>query len=685
MAEGKVTAEHLERDAYLYVRQSTLRQVVENGESTQRQYALRDRAVAAGWPIERIQVIDCDLGRSGAQAAGRDGFQRLVGEVALGKAGIVMGLEVSRLARNSADWAKLVELCAITATLLLDEDAIYDATSFNDRLLLGLKGTMSEAELHILKARLRGGLLNKARRGDLAFAPPVGLVYRPDGRLELDPDAQVQATLRLVFATFERTGSALQALRRLLEDGVLFPRRRRTGPNRGELEWIKPQHSRLLQILHNPRYAGAFVYGRTRGGRHPDGTAFRRVVPRDRWPIVVQDRHPGYITWAQFEANQRQLAENAKGFGAQRRFSPVREGPALLQGRVLCGICGARMSVRYKQERRSLVPLYVCQEAVVRQGGRICQTVPGKVVDPAIGALLLELMTPVTLEVALAVEQEVATRLAEVERLLQQQVERARYEAELARRRYMQVDPDHRLVADTLEAEWNARLRTLAEEQQRYEAHRQHAGRTLDAESQARIRALAEDFPRVWNDPLVGTRERKRMLRLLVEDVTLVQAERITAHVRLRGGATRSLELMRPLPIHDRRRTKPAIVAEVDRLLDAHADGEVAARLNAEGRTTSLGAPFTARRVEHIRRAFGLPSRSDRLRAQGFLTMPEMAQRLGISPSSVHGWARRGILQRQPFGQDHSLYALPSDVRPVTGGRGRPVTFVPVSAEQSPA
>lgn len=239
--------------------------------------------------------------------------------------------------------------------------------------------------------------------------------------------------------------------------------------------------------------------------------------------IVVQDRYPGYITWAQFEAHQSQLAENTKGFGAQRRFSPVREGPALLQGRVLCGICGAQMSVRYKQERRrSLVPLYVCQEAVVRQGGRICQTVPGKVVDPAIGALLLELMTPVTLEVALAVEQEVATRLAEVERLLRQQVERARYEAELARRRYLQVDPDHRPVADTLEAEWNARLRTLAEEQQRHGAHRQHAGRTLDAESQARIRALAEDFPRVWNDPLVGTRERKRMLRLLVEDVTLV-------------------------------------------------------------------------------------------------------------------------------------------------------------------
>jgi DNA invertase Pin-like site-specific DNA recombinase len=685
MVEDKITVEHLARDAYLYVRQSTPRQVIENVESTRRQYALRDRAVVAGWPLDQIQVIDCDLGRSAANVDRRDGFQRLVSEVALGKAGIVMGLEVSRLARNSAEWHKLIELCAITSTLILDEDGIYDPTGFNDRLLLGLKGTMSEVELHILKARLRGGLLNKARRGELELSPPIGLVYRPDGCLELDPDAQVQAALRLVFDTFEQTGSALQALRRFLDEGVLFPRRIRTGPNRGDLEWAEPQHSRLLQVLRNPRYAGAFVYGRTRGRRQPDGTASRCKVPRDQWAIIIPDHHPGYISWAQFEANQKQLAENAKGFGEQRRFSPVREGPALLQGRVLCGICGARMTVRYKQERGCCVPVYVCQEKVVRKAGRPCQSVPGKIVDPAISALLLELMTPITLEVALAVQQEVTMRLADVERLLGQQVERARYEAELARRRYLQVDPDRRLVADALEADWNARLRTLAEEQQRYDEHRRHAGQVLDAESQAKIRALAQDFPRVWNDPAVGARERKRMVRLLIEDVTLIKAEVITAHVRLRGGATRSLDLARPLPVYDLRRTRREIVVEIDRLLAEHTDAGVAEQLNARGLATNFGAPFTAQRVEYIRRTYGLRSRYERLRDQGFLTLPEMAQRLGICLSSVHGWARRGILKRHPYGQDRSLYELPHDVHPLKGSHGRPITFVSVSDAQSAA
>ncbi len=271
MPELKVTADHLKRDAYLYVRQSTLRQVAEHGESTKRQYALRDRAVAAGWPIDRIHVIDRDLGKSGSNAAARDGFQQLVSEVALGKAGVVMGLEVSRLARNSADWHRLIELCALTATLIVDEDGIYDPAGFNDRLLLGLKGTMSEAELHILKARMRGGQLNKAKRGELEMRPPVGLVYVAEGTLGLDPDTQVQRALRLVFETFDRTGSAVQTVRFFREQGLMFPRRLLTGSNKGELLWAPPQHSRILQVLHNPRYAGAFAYGRTRTRHRPDG------------------------------------------------------------------------------------------------------------------------------------------------------------------------------------------------------------------------------------------------------------------------------------------------------------------------------------------------------------------------------------------------------------------------------
>jgi DNA invertase Pin-like site-specific DNA recombinase len=399
MHELKVTADHLKRDAYLYVRQSTLRQVAEHGESTQRQYALRDRAIAAGWPTERVHVIDRDLGKSGSSAAARDGFQELVSEVALGKAGVVMGLEVSRLARNSADWHRLIELCALTATLILDEDGIYDPAGFNDRLLLGLKGTMSEAELHILKARMRGGQVNKARRGELEMRPPVGLVYRTDGTIGLDPDAQVQQAIHLVFETFERTGSAVQAVRFFREQGLMFPRRLRTGPNKGDLLWALPQHARILQVLHNPRYAGAFAYGRTRVRHRPDGGTSVLKVARADWQFVMPGMHQGYIDWERFEANQRRLADNARAFGGERRSGPPREGPALLQGRVLCGLCGERMGVHYSQEHGHTVPTYVCRETAVRRAGRACQTVPGKVVDAAVAALLIEMMAPMTLAV----------------------------------------------------------------------------------------------------------------------------------------------------------------------------------------------------------------------------------------------------------------------------------------------
>src|SRR5208282_376439 len=429
MPDLKIDADHLRRDAYLYVRQSTLRQVAENGESTQRQYALRDRAVAAGWPAERVHVIDCDLGKSGSSAIARDGFQELVSEVALAKAGIVMGLEVSRLARNSADWHRLIELCALTATLILDEDGIYDPASFNDRLLLGLKGTMSEAELHILKARMRGGQLNKARRGELEICPPVGLMYRPDGILDLDPDVEVQNALRLVFDTFERLGSATRTVKFFLDEGLLFPRRLRKEPNKGELLWAPPRHSRILQVLHNPRYAGAFVYGRTRGRHRPDGGVSQIKVPMEDWQFVMPDLHPGYIDWERFKANQERLSDNGRAYGIQRRSGPAREGTALLQGRVLCGLCGERMGVHYSQEHGQPVPTYVCQETAARKGGKVCQSVPGKVVDPAIGALLVELMTPMTLEVSLAVQNEIEARSAETDALRRQHIERTRYEA----------------------------------------------------------------------------------------------------------------------------------------------------------------------------------------------------------------------------------------------------------------
>jgi DNA invertase Pin-like site-specific DNA recombinase len=680
IAGSKVTADHQKRDAYLYVRQSSLRQVADHGESTQRQYALKQRAVAAGWPAERIRIIDCDLGKSGSNATGRQGFQELVSDVALGKAGIVMGLEVSRLARNSADWHRLIELCALTATLILDEDGIYDPAGFNDRLLLGLKGTMSEAELHILKARMRGGQLSKARRGELRMPPPVGLAYRPDGAIDLDPDAEVQAAIRLVFDTFERTGSAMRTVRHFLDQGILFPRRLRKGPNKGELRWAPPRHSRILQLLHNPRYAGAFVYGRTRIRHRPDGGSAQLRVPRDQWQVVMPDMHPGYIDWQRFEINQQRLADNARAFGNHRRSGPVREGPALLQGRVLCGLCGARMGVRYATENGRTVPIYICQETLVRRGGPVCQTVPGKVVDPAVADLLVELMTPMTMEVTLAVQRELESRAAEAEALRRQHVERLRYHAEAARRRYMKVDPDNRLVADALEAEWNEALRRHAEAAEDGERRRQEQITSLDAEMQRRLSSLAEQFPRIWHDPRIDIRERKRIVRLLIDDVTLIKADTITVHIRLSGGAVRTLTLDRPLPIAKIRKFKPELVAEVDRLLDRYCDREIAAILNQHGHRTWEGKAFNLKKIAYIRDAYDLPSRHHRLRRRGMLTTREVAARFAVSEAAVHDWGRKGLIKKCYYDNlNRGLWQLPTDHRIIKGQGGRPARLEPAT------
>jgi DNA invertase Pin-like site-specific DNA recombinase len=687
MPELKVTADHVKRDAYLYVRQSTLRQVAEHGESTQRQYALRDRAIAAGWPIDRIHVIDRDLGKSGSSSTARDGFQQLVSEVALGKAGIVMGLEVSRLARNSADWHRLIELCALTATLILDEDGIYDPAGFNDRLLLGLKGTMSEAELHILKARMRGGQLNKARRGELEMGPPVGLVYQTDGTIGLDPDAQVQSALRMVFETFERTGSAVQTVRFFREQGLQFPRRLRTGANKGDLLWAPPQHSRILQVLHNPRYAGAFVYGRTRTRHRPDGGVSVVKVARADWQFVMPGIHQGYIDWERFEANQRRLTDNAAAFGGERLSGPAREGPALLQGRVLCGLCGERMGVRYSREHGSTVPTYICQESAVRRAGKTCQTVPGKIVDAAVSALLIEMMTPMTLAITLEVQRELETRARETDTARRQHVERLRYDAEHARRRYMKVDPDNRLVADTLEAEWNDKLRRHAEAVEEYEHRSKQQAATLSAEARQRILGLAEQLPQIWKDPRVDFRGRKRLLRLLLDDVTLIKAQKITAHVRLSGGASRTLELERPLPIAQLRKFKPELVATVDQLLDQHCDREIAEILNQQGRQTWEGKPFNLKKVAFIRDAYKLSSRRERMRRLGMLTTREVAQKFGVAETTIHQWGLQGLIRKCYSDRlRRGLWDIPPGVKIIKGhgGRGpRRARLEVINAQQS--
>ncbi len=669
--QQKVSARHLGRDAYLYVRQSTMQQVFENTESTARQYELRERAAALGWPQERIVVIDTDLGQSGASAADREGFQRLVTEVGMARAGIVLGLEVSRLARNSADWHRLLEICALTDTLILDEDGLYDPTSFNDRLLLGLKGTMSEAELHVLRARLRGGILNKARRGQLELPLPTGLVYSPDGRVVLDPDTQVQDSVRLFFRTFRRVGSAHGIVKTFREQGVLFPLRLKKGPRKGELVWRALQYSRTLAVLHNPRYAGAYCFGRIRTRKRGNGERTYEQLRPEEWHALLWDAHDGYIARDEFEENQRRLLELAQAHGCDRRKGPPREGPALLQGLVVCGICGERMTVAYHSRNGTRVPQYKCARKMIEHAKPICQSIPGQDVDEAVGALLVDAVSPESLELALAVQEEIRSRLEEADRLRKKCVERARYEADLAERRYRQVDPANRLVAASLEAEWNGKLRVLAEVQGEYERRRGSADAQCGQEQRDRILSLATEFRTLWRDPRTPDRERKRMARLVIEDVTLIKRKEISLHVRFKGGATRGLTVPAPLQSWQIRQTPPAVVAEINRLVDHHTDMEIARILNERGTKSGQGRAFRGAMIARIREQYGLGNRHDRLRAHGMLTLSEFAEALGVTRWTVLKWQRRGHFKVHAYNDKHQCLYEPPSLDDLAGIAGR--------------
>jgi DNA invertase Pin-like site-specific DNA recombinase len=449
----KIRPDHLDRMAQVYVRQSTMIQVRENTASTARQYDLAGRARDLGWLPERIQVIDQDQGHSGASTAGRDGFQHLVAQVGLGRTGAVLSLEASRLARSCSDWYRLIEICALTNTLVIDEDGVYDPTLYSDRLLLGFLGTMSEAELHLIRSRLLGGKLKKASDGQLRFRPPTGLVYDLERRIVFDPDEHVQQAVRLVFDLFDRSPSALAVVKHFADHHLQCPTRLWGGSRHGQVIWRPLSNGRVLDILHNPEYAGAYVYGRTKTrlaclpGEEPKVKGrTRRVRPED-WPFLIPGHHPGYITWDQFQRNQQRLDDN-RTLPDQDRRGALREGLALLQGIVRCGRCGRRMSVRYLNN--ASVPSYECNSYHTHFAGKTCQSIRGDGVDVAVARALLEAMRPAQLEVSMAAFDQVAAQARQLDRQWQLTLERARYEAELARRRFVSVEPENRLVARTL-------------------------------------------------------------------------------------------------------------------------------------------------------------------------------------------------------------------------------------------
>ena len=519
---------------------------------------------------------------------------------------------------------------------------------------------MSEAELHMMRIRLRGGVLAKAKRGELKVTLPVGLVYDPLGHVVLDPDKQVQHSLHLVFDTFTRTGSACATVRHFNNEKLLFPHRPQSGPHRGELHWKPLSFTRAVRILHNPRYAGAFAFGRSRCRRRPGGGTEKKLLAREEWTVLLRDAHPGYITWERFEENERQLRDNAQARGAERRSAP-REGLALLQGLAVCGVCGKNMTVRYRTSKGQQNPYYLCdRERIEAASAECCQSLSGGAIDRAVGELLVELMTPLTLDVALQVQDELAARAEEADLWRAQRVQRAREEADLARQRFMQTRPDNRMVADVLEAEWNAKLRALEEAQREFERSRAEPGQELDEEQRRRILALASDFPRLWNDPATPQRERKRMARLLIEDVTLTKATR-SLGVRLRGGATRQLT-WKPGPLAcEIHKTSDEVVAEVDRLLNDHTDGEIATILNERGYRSGYGHAFNPMLVKVVRDNYALKSRHERLHERGLLTALEAADRLGVSDETVYRWRKAGLLHGHAYNdRPEYLFEIPN-------------------------
>jgi len=521
---------------------------------------------------------------------------------------------------------------------------------------------MSEAELHVLRARLLGGQLSKAKRGELKFDLPVGFVFDDKDRVQLDPDTHVQQSIKLLFDTFDRCGSAYTTCRTMNEQKMLFPRKIRKGPARGEIVWGTITHSRALQILHNPRYAGVYCYGKTKSRKMPNGEHTYKRLPQNEWLSFIPNAHPAYITLEQHSNNLHRLQATRQAYGHDRRKSAPREGPALLQGLVLCGHCGGRMTIRYKSVRDALAPMYICQKQSIENcKGKPCQSFYGARIDQRISELLLETVSPMALEVALSVQAELQQRFNETLELREKHLERIRYEAELARRRYLRVDPDNRLVASSLEADWNHKLRELADAQEQNEQRTKEDQLILSKQQREEILALTSDFPKLWNDPQTPDRERKRIIRLIIEDVTLTKCGGTQIDVRFRGGATHSFLLEKGLNGGELVKTASEVVQIIDQLLEDHTYKEIAAALNRKGLRSGNGKRFTTALVLSIRTSYNLTTRYERLRKKGFLTTKEIAELLNVSTERVYEFRDAGYLEASPTNcRKHILFRPPT-------------------------
>jgi len=648
-APEKIERQHLERLAVVYLRQSSPRQVRENVRSTERQYALADRAAELGWEPARILTVDGDLGISGRDTHRRESYKQLVSRVCQAEVGAIFGLEVARLARSNAELLRLLEFCALTDTLVCDADGIYDLQNFNDRMILGLKAQWSEAELHIMASRLQGAKRAAAERGELRLPLPVGYLYDDQGNWIIDPDEEVQAAVVDLLAAFEQTGSAYGVVGAF--KNRRFPKRAWGGASAGELSWGRLTYSRACDALGNPCYAGAYAFGRLRSRRAvtPDGRIVTKTVavPRSEWPVLIQDHHPGYITWNAYLANERRLASNHTAKGQR----PAREGSALCQGIVRCGACGRPMGTQYQRGSGD----YKCSrsraEHLMTSG---CRQVTARVVDELVTERLLAALAPHEIALALAAADEVQARRERSNRALELRVERARYDAVRAERAFHACEPENRLVARSLETRWEEKLRELQDAEAELAEHTTPAPEP----SRGQIEALARDVPALWAAKTTSDKDRKRLLRAMIADVTLTFApdsDQLQVGIHWRSGAVEQHTVTRP-----QRETVPEATLElVARLAEDHSNTEIVAKLQAAGMRTPRGRPFDERNVKSLRCRFKIPSGP--FRQDGELTPTEIAERLGVSRNTVHYWIRHGQMQARrgaagrlsvPFGPD---------------------------------
>lgn len=677
--QGKLRAWHRERLAVVYIRQSTPQQVLVHGESTRLQYGLAARAEALGWAAERVLVIDDDLGKSGTSAAARAGFQRLVSEVGLGHVGLILGVEMSRLARSNADWHRLLEVCALFGTLIADLDGIYDPTQYNDRLLLGLKGTMSEAELHLLKQRLYQGCLSKARRGALTFALPTGYVWGPDGQIQLDPDEQVRQVVRLIFAQFEALGTLGGLLRSLARNDIRLGVRVREGSAaaKGQLVWRRPNRMTLQNLLKHPLYAGAYVYGRRQDdprrkqADHP--RSGRVVMRRADWHAFLPDHCPAYISWEQYEQNLARLAANRARADA---LGAVHKGTALLAGLIVCGRCGARLNVHYAQSHRRPSPhTYECTRQRGNYGGPLCQHVPGPCLDAFVSQQVLAALAPAALELSLAAAEQVEQERAALLQHWQQRRERVAYEVERAARQYHAVEPEHRLVARTLERAWEEQLAAQQQLEEEYHRFLHEQPRGLSDDEREAIRRLAADIPALWDAPTTTSADRKEILRQVLERVDVaVQGTSEQVHVRIAwvGGAQTEGMVQRPLARLADRSDYDRLCERVRALATAGwSNAAMARQLTADGFSSGRarhgwGIPSLCTLREHL----GLTGRHHRGNAHDALGRDEwwaadLARRLAMPRSGLHHWIGQGRVRARQEESGHHRWIIWADASEV--------------------